>query len=87
MIKVGSRVNLIKAIRLIMPGKMKDINVSKKNPCKGIITSMRRKQVAGNNVIMCDFKPDALKSDEVFTFGLKAFEEIKEARNETHNKE
>jgi hypothetical protein len=36
---------------------------------------------------MCDFKPDALKSDEVFTLGLKAFEEIKEAHNATHNKE
>jgi hypothetical protein len=77
MIKVGSKVNLIKEVVLTIPGK-KNIVVNKKNPCKGTILSMRGKMVAGNRVIMCGFRPDKVKDDSVWTFGLKAFEEIKE---------
>lgn len=77
MIKVGSKVNLIKDV--ILTGKgMKNIVVNKKNPCKGTILSMRGKMVAGKKVTMCEFRPDKVKDDGVWIFGLKAFEEIKE---------
>lgn len=76
MIKVGSKVNLIKEV--VLTGMKKPISVDKKNPCKGTILSMRAKIVAGKRVTMCGFRPDKVKDDSVWTFGLKAFEEIKE---------
>ncbi|HYF75270.1 MAG TPA: hypothetical protein VD757_01675 [Candidatus Nitrosocosmicus sp.] len=78
MIKVGSRVNLIKSTTLIMPGKQANVVVSKKNPCSGVIVSMKRKKIATNIVVMCEFRPDVLKDNSVFVFSLKEFEEIKE---------
>lgn len=76
MIKVGSKVNLIKTCNLISD-KKKMIEVSKKNPLKGSITYMKGKMVAGNKVTMCGFHPDKFPDDYVYSFGLKSFEEIK----------
>jgi hypothetical protein len=77
MIKVGSRVNLVKSTMLITPKNMKNnIGVSKKNPCKGTITAMWHKNIAGRRITMCQFKPDGFPDDVVYEFGLKAFEEI-----------
>lgn len=77
MIKVGSKVNLIKTVNLLCD-KKKIIEVSKKKPCRGTILSMKWKMIAGKRVTMCNFHPDKLPEGTNYSFGLKAFEEIKE---------
>jgi len=78
MIRTGSRVNLIKSVNLVID-KKKMISVDKNNPCKGTIISTWRKMIAGKPVIMCSFHPDKVPEGYNYSFGLKAFEEIKEA--------